>query len=74
MLKWVSLLSCVALVAAVLGLDGAAVGAATGLLFCAFLVMFVAVLLVGLLGTYANDEQRGQASWRKTPTRQNDTA
>ena len=73
MLKWVSLLSCVAVFAAVLGLEGNAAGVATTLLFCMFLVMFVAVLLVGLLGTHANEE-RGQSPWKKTPTRQNDAA
>lgn len=73
MLKWVALLSGVALIAAVLGLDGAGIGSATGLLFCMFLVMFVAVLLVGLLGPQTNDDD-GRASWKKAPTRQNDAA
>jgi uncharacterized membrane protein YtjA (UPF0391 family) len=60
MSKWEFVLTIVCVLAAALGLGGVAVITAdtTRLLFCVFLVMFVAVLLIALLDTGTNDRKR----------------
>ena len=57
MLKWTVILAVVSLVAGLLGfgdLANDATGAAR-LLFCVFLVTFIAVMLIGLLGSRTPD-------------------
>ena len=57
MLKWTAILAVVSLIAGLLGF-GDFVGDATAtarILFCVFLVVFVAVMLIGLLNSRAPD-------------------
>lgn len=51
MLKWAVIFAAALLAAFMFGFDGVAVGGAdvAKILFCTFLVMFVATLLIGLL-------------------------
>lgn len=60
MLKWRWVVAIVCLVAGATGFSEVVVdtGLVTRLLFCVFLVMFVAVLLIALLGSNPTDGER----------------
>ena len=57
MLKWTVVLAVLSLIAGVLGFGGLVTDAtgAARILFCVFLVTFVAVMLIGLLHSRAPD-------------------
>ena len=60
MLKWAVVLALVSLTVSLLGfsdLSSDATGVA-GILFCVFLVMFVAVMLIGLLNSRIAEQHR----------------
>ena len=59
MLKWAVILAAVLLAAVVFGFSGVAVGSASvaKILFCVFLVIFVASLLIGLLDVKALERE-----------------